>query len=547
MRRLPDRPGLVFALVFAWKVALLIFTAQPVPANDSFFYDGAVVNFLLHGKYANPSLALVLPISGNAVFCAYPPLYQVALLGWMSISGTSALSAMWLHVFLFGVYELIVLAIFRWLRTPAPCVNVAGLFLLSITFHDRPDSLAHVFGMAAVYACVRARSSLGAQPQINRVSFWTWALVLFTVLTLGTSLQIGAFYLLFIWLALLAGRMFAQERLPIAAMTASVLIPIGLIGFVALGFPHLWAGFLEHTRLTPSATGLRIPDVSSILKIIRTVPGVLAVSVLLPWLVLKRNGRGPADDKQFWLMAGACTATAVGVVIASLSVVTANMVQIANYLQPLAVGACLALVITRTDANEGLFRSSEQPRAGLESQTKLVTTTARGGATLPRRCLAIFLALAFIVSIRAIGMSTWGVACANDMDYATALDRLRTELNATAPGNTVLISAAYLYETARHDNLNWIHSDWPGKPDYSRGDWERDALLALKPAKLIITQFDYYRRYEAVLGGLRTRPELVEIKIENTIKVPAPDSMKRLQKVVQHISWAPVVVEFSWR
>jgi len=46
---------------------------------------------------------------------------------------------------------------------------------------------------------------------------------------------------------------------------------------------------------------------------------------------------------------------------------------------------------------------------------------------------------------------------------------------------------------------------------------------------------------------LKTRPEVVEIKMENTVKVPAPDSMKRLQKVVQHISWAPVVVEFSWR
>ena len=166
MPRLVERPGLVFALVFAWKVALLIFTAQPVPANDSFFYDGPVVNFLLHGTYANPSLGLVLPISGHEVFSAYPPLYQLVLCGWMSVFGTSALSAMWLHVLLFGLYELIVLAIFRRLQTPATCVNLAGLFLLAVTFHDRPDSLAHVFGLAAVYACVRSRRSLSGKGSV---------------------------------------------------------------------------------------------------------------------------------------------------------------------------------------------------------------------------------------------------------------------------------------------------------------------------------------------------------------------------------------------
>ena len=119
LRRLVDRPGLVFLLVFAWKLALLVFTAQPVPANDSFFYDGPVVNFLLHGKYVNPSLIQALPISGGEVFSAYPPLHQAALLGWMSVCGTSALSAMWFHLVLIGIYMLIVLAILRRLQLPA--------------------------------------------------------------------------------------------------------------------------------------------------------------------------------------------------------------------------------------------------------------------------------------------------------------------------------------------------------------------------------------------------------------------------------------------
>jgi len=566
MPRLVERPGLVFALVFAWKVALLILTAQPVPANDSFFYDGPVVNFLLHGTYANPSLGLVLPISGNEVFSAYPPLYQLTLLGWMGVFGTSALSAMWLHVLLFGIYELILLAIFRRLQTPGMCVNCAGLFLFAVTFHDRPDSLAHAFGMAAVYACVRSRRSLGggagelneplartlpinlpqADPPLTPPrrgtnyraplpsteglgvwrsaveakpnSLWKWAWVALTVFTFGTSLQIGATYFLFTWLLMVGSSWVAKEQLPVMAMAASVLIPIGLVALVRFWHPHLWAGFLEHARMTPSFSGLRMPQIASILKVIRTAPGVFAVLLIVPWLIRQRRGQGLEGSVRFWLLTGAGTAAALAVTIASLSVVAANLVAIAAYLQPLAVGTCLAFVLAHT----------RRP-------------------SLPRSSLAVIFGLAFIVSIRAIGMTTWGVACAHDMSYPRTLERLRQELNATAPGSAVVISAAYLYETARHDELHWIHSDWPGKPEQTGGDRELDALVALKPAKLIVTQFDYYRRYEAVVEGLKARPELVAVKLENTATVRAPDSIKSLQKVVQHVSWAPVVVDFSWR
>ena len=98
------RPELVFALVLVWKIALLLFSAQPVPSNDAFFYDGPVVNLLLHGKYANPSLIEALPISGGEVFCAYPPLYQLSLRGWVSIFCLSALACMFFHLFLFPIY-----------------------------------------------------------------------------------------------------------------------------------------------------------------------------------------------------------------------------------------------------------------------------------------------------------------------------------------------------------------------------------------------------------------------------------------------------------
>src|SRR5262245_16161779 len=121
-----ERSELVFALVLVWKVALLLLSAQPVPSNDAFFYDGSVVNFLLHGKYANPSLVEALPISGGEVFCAYPPLYQLALLGWLSIFGVSALASMFFHLFLFTIYLWILLRTFRQLNLTGWPVLIGG-------------------------------------------------------------------------------------------------------------------------------------------------------------------------------------------------------------------------------------------------------------------------------------------------------------------------------------------------------------------------------------------------------------------------------------
>src|SRR5437667_9629454 len=110
LKRFVYQPGSVFALVYAWKIALFVLSAQPVPANDSFYFDGPVVNLLLHGKYVNPSIALAFPISGKEVFCGYPPLYQLLLLPWMFVFGTSALSSMLFHLVVFGCYLLVLLA-----------------------------------------------------------------------------------------------------------------------------------------------------------------------------------------------------------------------------------------------------------------------------------------------------------------------------------------------------------------------------------------------------------------------------------------------------
>ena len=288
---------LVFALVFLWKVALLLFSAQPVPANDSFFYDGAVVNYLLNGHYVNPSLALAFPISGTEVFCAYPPIYQLVLLSWMFVFGTSAMSAMALHLALFGGYMLILLAILKHLRTPVWCVHIAGAFLLALTFHDRPDSLAHVFGMLAVYAWIRSRRFLSHDGSAGRSSWPALAAPGFVVLSLGTSLQIGGVYFLWVSIGVLATTLAGKEKFPLAPMLAMVVVPIALIVFVATLFPNLWAGFMEHARQTPSLTGWRWPTVAEALKVARTVPGVIGVAGLLPWLWFqqRKDFESPVD------------------------------------------------------------------------------------------------------------------------------------------------------------------------------------------------------------------------------------------------------------
>jgi hypothetical protein len=502
VRRLLNIPGITFALFLAWKVALLVFTSQPVPSNDSFFYDGPVVNYLLHGKYCNPSLAMVMPISGHEVFAAYPPLYQVVLLGWMKCLGTSALAAMWLHVSLLGIFAFTNLQILRQLHVPAWVANFAGLFLFGITFHDRPDTLAHVLGALVMLAVVRGL-------------FWPAAV--FLLLTFSTSLQIGAIYSL--WAALLAAGVTRLQpaKFPWAVVLVLACALAGLVALVKLGHPQLWAGFQEHVRITPSITSLRWPRTDDLLKVARTAPGIILTLLALPWLAASgRISRQRIGDSPPTLMALGGALTALALTGGCLFLLTPNTIHIASYLQPVIVGSFLA---------------------AREAQN--------GGRAIRWRALSPFLAAALLVSIRAIGMTTWGVVCARDVSYEAAQSRVNSELDSLPPSSTVFVSAAFLYETARRTNVTWLHSDWPAPA--SEPNWELHALEDLKPARLILTQFDYYRRYETVLADFQRARPWVTTRMTNLARVQPPDASPRLRKIVQHLSWAPVVVDFAWR
>jgi len=519
IRRALSWPAFVFALAFGWKVALFVLSAQPIPANDSFFYDGPVVNFLLHGRYNNPSLALTFPISGTQIFSAYPPLYQGVLLVWMKLFGCSTCAAIAFQLLLFGLYELAVLGILVRLRTPLWCIHIAGTFLFLITFHDRPDGLAQLLGMLAVYCWVRSNEHSEAGAAVAAGVGWGSAMATCSVLALCCSLQIGGIYLVVIWAGQVLGRWFMAERVRFVALGCTALFPIALIALVKFGRPDLWNGFLEHAKQTPSLTGWRAPKLDELLKVVRTAPGVLAVTLIFVWLWrrgLKPTGAAP-DDNRFCVVAVSCLAGALAVVAACLVILTPNLVSIANYLQPVIVGSCLAFI------------------AALIKEPRMIRMLRVG-----------FLGLALFGSIRAIGMSTWGLACASDMGYQASLTRIRAELGSIPRGGTVVVSSAYLYEAARHDEFRWIHSDWLHKPGAGQPG-ESQALLEIKPAKILLTQFDYFRRYDWILAEVKSRADLVDVKIEQTTRIASPDSIKPIQKIVQHISWAPVVVTLTWK
>jgi hypothetical protein len=208
----------------------------------------------------------------------------------------------------------------------------------------------------------------------------------------------------------------------------------------------------------------------------------------------------------------------VGVLLAAgcVSVVTPNWVVAAIYFQPLLVGLFLASLETLTMGRLSIMG------------TALV-------AVLPA-CLA---------AIRAVGMSTWGVACAADVSYGSAIQQVRAELQGISPGTKVVLSSAYLYEAARATNGFWIHEDYPTAP--KSGESFADSMRRLKVRELILTQFDYYRRYQPVLEELRAGSDPVGIKVVDSAHVRSPDGYRKLRQVLQHISWAPIIVVLDWK
>ena len=561
-RRCANFFGATFLLFMVWKFILLLGTAQPIPANDAFVYDGAVVNYLLHGQYCNPSVVLAFPYAGSHTFCIYPPFYQAMLFLWMSVFGTGVLVPMWFHFVLFGVYGLTLLAILRRLQTPAWAANLACLFLLGITFDDRPDGLAQLLGMLAVYGWVRwlapvAQTSQSAVSQVSQPanrpptggrsvfqqpadletsvnggsvelrransSPWIWFAALAVVLACCTNPELGGLYFGWIWLLVLGAVLLRTARFPVLPIAFMTVAPVALVAYIKYGRPELWAGFLEHASQTPSLTKWRLPSAGDLLKTARTMPGILLIGglTLCHWRSLTLPGQVSGErspDKRPLILLITGFLITVGLVAGGLFRFTANWVLFLYHIQPLLVGVFLTLEL----------RSTAPPRRWLVPALGLMV---------------------LIISVRAIGLSTWGVACALDRSQAASWQIVDAELDRLPPGSTVVMSTAYLYDAQKHPGLNYIHEDWTHRADVPPGKLNDDTvgIIKLKPSALILTQFDFYRHYHVPMAEWSAMPSVVTLTTTNFARVRSPDSYPRFQQILQHISWAPVVVKFDWK
>jgi len=254
---------------------------------------------------------------------------------------------------------------------------------------------------------------------------------------------------------------------------------------------------------------------------VRTLSAVILVAVLLPaaWFKQRKDfdlAAGPRHE--LVLLTG--TLAAVAVMLAALFVLSsAILTTIVNYLQPVLVACYLTI-------HAELFP----------------------GPRWRKGQIALFMGAWLLGSVRSIGMSTWGLACAHDVGYFDAINRVRQELALQPAGAPVALSSAYLYEAARHDNIRWLHPDWLIEATRrDQLDADVDALTLQKPREMILTQFDYYRRWQRAFDRVKDDPRLSHMHIENTARTPAPDSIPSLQRVVQQISWAPVIVQLDWK
>jgi hypothetical protein len=510
-------PFCVFGLVLLWRLVLLVFTVQPIPANDAFGYDGAVVNYLHAGHYCNPSLRDVFPISGEQVYSTYPPGYQVVLLGWMKIFGASVVSAIWLHFVLFAIAGFLVLAIIRRFFPAGVVSPVVALLFFGFTFGDRPEDLAYVFAFSALWLLLR-------QVSAERIS-WRDLLVITALLLLAlyTSVIVGAYFFGVGFLTCAAA--WLKDRrlslfLPFVAAAALFTI---ITAAIARYEPLWWAGFMESARQqSVMSTGFHLPDHFSLLKLGRSVPVFVLALGLFPLLLAKHrevfsilHDSDPKNSAWFLLCAGIFVMGWI-LLAADLTLLAADYVGYAMFTQIILAAGLYALA-------PKIWPGRRMVLNGL------------------------IVACALLVSIRAIGLTTWGVACAQKNNYWRTRETLRTELQPyTNSASPVLVSSAFLYAAADVGVKNLIHCDWYFDHAHWTNDADLNAFIRLKPAKVVVTQFDYYRSYAPLLDRLRARSTGVDIRVRDLAQVKPPDAIPSLSHVVQHISWAPVIVDLTW-
>ena len=508
--RLRD-PLFMLGLVLAWRIGLLIFTAQPIPANDAFGYDGAVVNYLHGGGYYNPSFSLIFPISGRQVYAGYPPVYQGVLFIWMKLCGTSALSAMGFHLVLFAISGFLTVAIVKRYFPPAAGWGLAALLFFGFTFDDRPDALAFVFGVGALGLVLRQMSSDRFRAGI--------ALALTATLLLGlyTSVIAGAYFFGVGVLTCVAGGLRRGKLYWLGPFILAAGLFVAITGCIIRWEPLWWDGFMESARQQSVSTGgFHVPSAPSIVKLVRTMPVFVIALVLAPFVLARPKEIISPETPWVALVSGIFVMTWI-LLVASVTVLAPDYANYAIPSQVILAAGLLALGERRVPARASLLRG-------------------------------LLVGCVLLVSVRAVGMSTWGAVCAWKNSYESTQQVLGTELGPFVISNRpVVVSSAFLYRAAGMGVKDPIHSDWYFDHSHWTSNAQFNALTRLRPTELLLTQFDYYRSFVPVLNQLQGRPELVRVKVRNLAASPVPEEIPALQRVVQHISWAPVLVELDWK
>ena len=501
-------PFFILGLVLIWRLALLIFTAQPIPANDAFIFDGGMANWLKNGQYVNPCLEVGYPISSGQVFSIYPPVYQLALLVWMSLFGASALSMMAMHLAMFAVGAWLCLLILKSFFPGETNYAWAVCLLFGVTFNDRPEDLAHVFGLGSLWLVTRQIAGTRHDARV------AGAIVLALLFALYTSVIVGAVYFGAGFLASTGAWWFQRKKILLLPFFVVAGVFILIVYWVIQVHPLWWQGFLENGKKQQVMGGFHMPQGLDVSKLIRTVPVFLVAVAALPF-VWSRRRQLVAEP---WLfVAGGSFIMGLGTLFLAMTFVSPNYVGYTLYLEIILAAGLLVL-------GDRLFLATKY---------------------LPR---LLVLGCVLLVSVRAAGMTTWGAVCTWKNSYWHTRTELRAELKpfetSSAP---VVISSAYLYSALEFGVKHPIHSDWYYDRGLSGQDLDFQGMVRLRPPKLVLTQFDYYRGFIDILNKLRQHPELVTVQVRDKTAVRTPDSMPTMQRVVQHISWAPVIVDLDWK
>lgn len=501
-------PFFILGLVLLWRIALLVFTVQPIPSNDAFIFDGGIANWLKTGQYINPCIEVGYPISSAKIFSIYPPVYQGALLVWMPLFGAGVVSMITMHLVMFGIAAWLALVILKqFFPGETNYVWVAWL-LLGVTFNDRPEDLAHIFGLCSLWLVSRQIAGTRHDARV------AGATVLALLFALYTSVIVGAVYFGAGLIACTAAWWSQRKNILLLPYVLTPVLFTAIVMWVVNIHPLWWQGFLENGKKQSVVGGFRVPRELDLVKLVRTVPVFPVTLAALPWVWMRRKQM----TAEPWLLvvAGSFAMSLVTLCLA-MTFVSPNYVSYTLYLEMIVAAGLLVLV------------DRLAPRV----------------KWLPR---ILVLACVLLVSTRAIGMTIWGGVCAWNNSYWQTRKELRVELepfvNSDAP---VVISSAYLYSALEFGVRHPIHSDWYYDRGMNGPDLDLQGMIKLRPPKLVLTQFDYYRGFTDIIGKLRHHPELVTVTLRDETAVRTPDSIPSMQRVVQHISWAPMIVDLDWK